>query len=540
MCDFQCKQERVFLKHLTENHNIADYETHYVDIVLNGKQPLCACGCGEKVPFNCWKKGFTTKFLRGHNAVIDTNFTNPDSIKKMAEKRIQGFKTGKYKVWNDGLTKETSEIINTSSQKISATHKQKVSSGEFVDWRIKEPTKALNARKKISETKRKQFESGSLKVWNKGLTKETSDIVNSISIKMKTAFDKREIGRRIKIVDLTKRIEKFDQFELISSVDDYRKRRVERLLFKCKACQSIRPMSLAMLEEAARCLVCNPKTSKPELEMFEFVRSLMPDTISGDRTVLKNGKELDIYVPSRRFGIEFNGLYYHSEKFLSNDYHRNKLLSARESQISLMNVFEDEWRDKQDIVKSMISSRLGKINTIIAARKCELVELDAKLATQFFSCTHLSGHTRSIKIFGLVYEGEIVAALSIRKPFHRKYESLFEIARFSSKLNTQVQGALGKLTNEAMKFVRNSDKKGLLSYVDLNHGDGHSYEKTGFIKQGETPVQFWWTDCHVRLNRFSIKADKSKGLTEKNVALNANVMKLFGAGNAVYIKLGEF
>jgi hypothetical protein len=68
--------------------------------------------------------------------------------------------------------------------------------------------------------------------------------------------------------------------------------------------------------------------SRAQLEIYDFVRSLAPDAVLSDRTVIAP-KELDIWVPSSKFAIEFNGLFWHSETVLGDPmYHQNKHASC--------------------------------------------------------------------------------------------------------------------------------------------------------------------------------------------------------------------
>lgn len=66
--------------------------------------------------------------------------------------------------------------------------------------------------------------------------------------------------------------------------------------------------------------------SKKEKEILSFINSLNIETIENDRLVV-SPNELDIFIPSHNIGIEFNGLYWHSNEFLDKNYHLNKTIS---------------------------------------------------------------------------------------------------------------------------------------------------------------------------------------------------------------------
>lgn len=67
--------------------------------------------------------------------------------------------------------------------------------------------------------------------------------------------------------------------------------------------------------QGRRCPECRKErqTSFPEQAIYFYIKNIFPDAISDDRNVL-NGKELDIYIPSIRLGIEFDGSKWHSTK----------------------------------------------------------------------------------------------------------------------------------------------------------------------------------------------------------------------------------
>lgn len=100
--------------------------------------------------------------------------------------------------------------------------------------------------------------------------------------------------------------------------------------------------------------------SKPEQELYDFVKSFCEDATYKNRQIIKP-YELDIYIPSLKLAIEYNGTYWHSiENGISKDYHLNKSISCRNKNIRLIHIYEFEDLNKQkQLLKDLI---LGQDN----------------------------------------------------------------------------------------------------------------------------------------------------------------------------------
>lgn len=277
------------------------------------------------------------------------------------------------------------------------------------------------------------------------------------------------------------------------------------------------------------CPECVRVVSKEELEVLNFIQAIIPHDkiISNDRQVLRN-HELDILIPEYNLAIEYNGLYWHSEEIVGKHYHINKTQECEKNNIQLFHIFSDDWNNKKEIIQSMLKNKLGLITDKIYARKCEIKEISKEEGKKFFETNHLSGNTQAIKYFGLYYKDELVSCLSLRKPFHKKYENYIEIARFASKLNIIVIGGFQKL----LKYIRKDYDK-ILTYADLSTGTGDVYEKAGFQFIGNTPLNYWYTNGKKREHRFKYRAQDGK--SEKEIAEENNVKKIYGCGSKIYI-----
>lgn len=541
-CDVEFGQEARLKLHLTNAHDITDFEQCYVDTFLSGVRQTCACSvsCQEKVKWSGWKRGYTSKYVRGHNAVVDSSFLDKEKQKAFVEKRIEGFQSGRNRTWNAGLTKETDERVRRQSESVSKTLKTSYQTGQLVDWKKNDPIKAQLAAKKQSETMKQKYASGEIVSWNLGRTKESDKRLAQIAENIKKALneDVNTSSKRFKPEQLVKIISDVagNVFDLQTPLSDYRNK-YQKLKFVCKTCGSIQQKNITMLVNTPICFHCHPKESKGQLEVVEFVKSLgFHDVVSNDRVSIAP-RELDVYVPSKNFAIEFNGLYWHSSCINTDNQHNQlKLDDCIKNGISLLTIFEDEWRDRRRVVEGMIQHRLGMSKTLFA-RDLTIVDVSTTEARQFFDDNHLEGYVPSTKVFGLKHnEHGLVACMSLRRPFHKRYATNYlEVARSAPKSGYNVIGWIGKLSKAALLFTTNEYKKmGMMTYVDSRVGLGRGYEMAGWKQDASsTGLRFWWTDFYDRFNRFKFKA--TENMTQDQVATSAGVVPIYGCTNSRWI-----
>ena len=151
-------------------------------------------------------------------------------------------------------------------------------------------------------------------------------------------------------------------------------------------------------------------TSRGEKEITEFINSLGVKTIH-DRCNILSHLELDMYCPDQKVAVEYNGIYWHSDLILSSRlYHYKKSKACEEKGIRLIHVYEDEWQDpvKREIIKSLIKISLGKVESRIYARECEIREISNKEAKPFNDANHIQGHRNAKITYGLFYKNELV------------------------------------------------------------------------------------------------------------------------------------
>lgn len=169
-------------------------------------------------------------------------------------------------------------------------------------------------------------------------------------------------------------------------------------------------------------------TSKGENEIKQFIEAMGFTVLQSKRPYWAHGQKIDLQVVEKKIAIEYNGERWHSsERGKTKDYHSLKNKRADKENINLLTIFESEWKNKKEIIKSIISAKLGVFENIYHGRKTSFKQITAKEARDFFNKNHRRGGTGcSAQSYGLIVGDEIVAAMSFRKErFSKKIESSY-------------------------------------------------------------------------------------------------------------------
>ena len=282
-------------------------------------------------------------------------------------------------------------------------------------------------------------------------------------------------------------------------------------------------------------------TSKAEKDIVEFIRTIAPDEniVENDRIML-NPRELDIYIPERKLAFEYDGLHWHCDKDGDVKKHLRKTLDCEDKGIHLV---ENEWLDKQDIVKSRIRNLLGSYDKTIYARACSINEVPNKESLAFQCQNHMQGGVNSKVNLGLYHAGELVSLMTFSKPrFNKKYE--WELVRFCNKCGYHIPGGASKLLKH---FERTYHPKSIVSYADRRwsmKSDSTLYNRLGFSLVSESSPNYWYVKDGELFNRIQFQKHKLRGLLDKfdesksewqNMQDNG-YGRIFDCGNLVFVK----
>jgi hypothetical protein len=285
-------------------------------------------------------------------------------------------------------------------------------------------------------------------------------------------------------------------------------------------------------------------SSKGEKEVFRFIKNLYNGTILQNQRLPKIGG-IDIYMPKLKLAIEYNGLYWHSAGFLEKTRHYDKWKTCNDQGINLLIIWEDDWKNKRQILESIIKNKLNLIQSKNYARDCLIKEVNNKDAKVFLDNNHIQGNSSSSVRLGLYKDEELLSLMTFGKKrmilrSSSRNENEYEMIRFCTKLNTLVIGGFSKLFKY---FLTNYKPMQIISYASLDLFSGNIYKEHKFLEVGFN-LNYWWaTNKRYPRSNFMkyklIKEGFDPSKTEDEIMTERGYIKIWGAGNLKYEYTGK-
>jgi hypothetical protein len=365
----------------------------------------------------------------------------------------------------------------------------------------------------------------------------------------RTNVRNRQINHYLNVICKSK---KYNNIKPLFSVDEYNGNGSynTHYQFKCLVCDST--FQDTMINGIIpRCIKCfPPKLFSLQNAVHSYITSILPvetEVQKNTRTVI-NPLELDIYIPSLRLAIEFNGIYYHSERGGKKNryYHLNKTKRCEELGIKLIHIFEDEWIEKQEIIKSKIKHSLKlNVGSSVFSRKCIVKEITSEESNDFLERHHIQGGYNSPIRIGLFHKEKLVSVMTFgglrsATGYKKRIDGVYEMFRFAT--SGTVCGSGGKLLKY---FIKTYNPEKIISYADKRWSNESSfYSKLDFKLTKSTSPNYWYIDPNYthRYHRFNFMKHLLKGKTKvfdsnltewENMQLNG-YDRIWDCGNLKY------
>ena len=490
------------------NSDISFKEKVYIFINNLTEVPICK-NCGVKLKFK--------KSLReGYGSYCSIKCTNQHEEHKNNVKETFNRKYGGSPIRDKGIKKK---IEQTNLERYGVTNIFKDS--EYIKSKTKDKLGVTNPNQLNSVVEKRKLTN---------LNKY--GVTNTLLLD-----DSRKNNHSSKLINFN---EKYKGLNVIDDSGDYVK-------LKCNDCNKEYDIDRSLLfyrfkNKINPCTICNTVSelkSIKEKEVIDFLSSLGLNVIKGDRDIL-NGKEIDILIPDFNIGIEFNGLYWHCEKYVDKDYHINKTNVCESKGIHLIHIFEDEWVNNKDIVKSRLKNLFKLTENKVYGRKCIIKEVNTKDKTKFLNDNHIQGTIGSKVNLGLYYNDDLVSIMTFGKGrvVMNGVKNEWELLRFCNKINHSVIGGASKLFKHFIKYY---NPKQLISYADRRWSQGNLYYQLGFNKTHNSTPNYFYVVNNEREHRFKYRKnllveggfDEKK--TEREIMCDRGIYRIYDCGNLVYI-----
>lgn len=266
--------------------------------------------------------------------------------------------------------------------------------------------------------------------------------------------------------------------------------------------------------------------------------------------------QTDFYLPGNAISIECHGLYWHSTQgatrredscALGKSFVINHLLSKftlqKELGIQLLQFYEDEITNKENIIENIILSKVNKKHLLsIGARKTYVEVIPKKEAEEFLNNYHLQGKCTFNISLGLRHKttNDLLAVMcfhsitSNRGSKDTSDNTKSELVRYAVKDN--VSGGASKL----LSYYLNTNPliTNIVSYSDNRISNGKLYEVLGFTEIKHVSPSYYYTKDGDRFHKSNFKKDAQRkkfknfdeSLTEYVNANNNGFYQIYDAG----------
>lgn len=239
-------------------------------------------------------------------------------------------------------------------------------------------------------------------------------------------------------------------------------------------------------------------TTSHEKEISTFLKTLNIRFKTNDRKLIYP-YELDYLFAEQKVAIEYCGLFWHCDyhERIPKHYHKTKLQMCKQKGYRLVTIFEDEWLNRQEIVKDKLKNILGiKHNVTIYGRQTSVVSITTKQRTQFLNTYHIQGDGLGSISYGLTYSNELVACMT----FIQQKGGCFILNRYATRCN--IPGGFSKLL---AFFKQQHVWEKIVSFADLRWSEGKLYSTTGFVLEDILLPDYAYVVQHQRIHKFNYR-----------------------------------
>lgn len=226
----------------------------------------------------------------------------------------------------------------------------------------------------------------------------------------------------------------------------------------------------------------SPRGSSYENEIASFLTLHNIAHRINDRRVIRP-LEADFYIESHNLIIEFNGLYWHSDRVVDRLYHRRKYDAAKAAGLRLLMINEDEYVERRETIQRKILNLCGLSTKGVGARNLLIKSIENSVAKEFVSEHHIQGSSSTTwRSFG-AFENDILKSVVILG--RQRGTNKADLVRFCTSGEIHA-GLMSRFMSHITKAVEEE----IVTFADLRYSDGNLYRRCGFVEVGVIPPDY--------------------------------------------------
>lgn len=237
------------------------------------------------------------------------------------------------------------------------------------------------------------------------------------------------------------------------------------------------------------------------------------------------GKEIDIYIPSHKIGIEFNGLYWHSEaNGKDENYHLNKLNECNKNGVELIQIFEDEWVNKRRICEALLKIAFClNVSPLIPSTDCELsTNTNIEEIDNFLNENDINPYSEYDVAITAHYNNGIAGILTLNK----QSDGEWLINNFTTNVEYNCSG-IEKILFEY--FVTSYEFNKITFFADRRwviNINNNIYTSLGFKVDSSTPPSYTYYKLH---------SSNLERIEHHKITNNSEYSKIWDCGKIKYV-----
>lgn len=278
-----------------------------------------------------------------------------------------------------------------------------------------------------------------------------------------------------------------------------------------------------------------------EKELVQYIRDL-GFTVEEEVRIAGN-YSVDMVIREKGIAIDYNGLYWHSERYRDSWYHKWKIdLCKEETGLELYYIWEDDYKNKREIVLSWVRNLLGVSNSKkVNARDCIIDEtILGNEGEAFLNGYHIQGSAGAMcRYLGLrTSDGELVALMG-----YIYNTDGVNIVRYCTSCN--VRGGFSKLLSHLEYMSREEGYDTVYTFSDNSISRGGLYKSCGFTVSKELKPDYSYLAKGERVHKFNYRKVRFKkdpmlfydeDMTERELAEINGLERVYDSGKIRWVK----